>query len=316
MKILITSTSFGKKDPAPIRLLESKGYEIVWNETGKPLAAGELAARLEGCAGVIAGLDYFTTEVFETVRGLKVVARYGVGFDRVDLDAAKKAGVVVTNTPTANSDSVADLAVGLMLAVARKIPEAHRLTISGEWPKPFGVSLFQKTVGLVGLGRIGGRVARRVLGFDCEVLVFDPFLDRESAAGFGCRKVDSLEELLKAADFVSLHSPAGPATNRMINRDTLALMKPTAILVNTARGELVDEDALLAALKEGTILGAGLDAHAQEPPDVAKYENVPNLVLSPHMGAYTTEALYNMAMDSANDLVAVLEGREPLHRLV
>ncbi len=315
-KILITSTSFGKKDPAPIRLLESKGCKIAWNESGKPLSAAELIDRLDGCDGVIAGLDYFTAEVFESVRGLKVVARYGVGFDRVDLEAAKKAGVIVTNTPTANSDSVADLAVGLMLAAARKIPESHNETLGGAWPKPFGVSLFEKTVGLIGLGRIGGRVARRVKGFDCNVLVFDPFIDRESAAEFGCRKVETLDELLKESDFISLHSPAGPETNRMINRETLALMKPTAILVNTARGELIDEDDLLNALKSGVILGAGLDAHTQEPPNVKKYENVPGLILSPHMGAYTTEALYNMAMDSATDLVAVLEGREPLHRLV
>ena len=316
MKILITSTSFGKKNPAPIELLESKGYEIVWNESGKPLSADDLVDKLDGCDGVIAGLDYYSADVFERVRGLKVVARYGVGFDRVDLDAAKKAGVIVTNTPTANSDSVADLAVALMLAVARKIPEAHEQTLAGQWPKPFGVSLFEKTVGLVGLGRIGSRVARRTKGFDCKVLVHDPFIDREVAEQFGCRKVDSLRELLSMADFVSLHSPVTPETRGLINRETLAMMKPTAILVNTARGELIVEDDLLEALKTAKIFGAGLDAHAQEPPRAEKYRDLPNLVLSPHMGAYTTEALYNMAMDSANDLIAGLEGREPLHRLV
>ena len=328
-KILITSTSFGQKDKLPIELLQSKGYEIAWNESGKPLSAADLIEKLDGCVGVIAGLDYFTAEVFEKVfekaanqreradapPGLKVVARYGVGFDRVDLEAAKKAGVIVTNTPTANSDSVADLAVGLMLAAARHIVEAHRQTMEGGWPKLFGVSLFQKTVGLVGLGRIGARVARRVKGFDCRTLVYDPFIDAETAAQNGCQKVDTLDALLSEADFVSLHSPATPTTNRMINRQTLSLMKPTAILVNTARGELIDEADLFEALKNKVIGGAGLDAHAVEPPQIEHYQNVPNLVIAPHMGAYTTEALYNMAMDSANDLIAVLEGREPLYRI-
>ena len=314
-KILITSTSFGQKDKTPLELLQSKGYEIIWNETGKPLSASELIVKLEGCVGVIAGLDHFTAEVFEKTAGLKIVARYGVGFDRVDLAAAKAKGVIVTNTPTANSDSVADLAVGLMLAVARHIVEAHRQTVEGRWPKLFGVSLFQKTVGLIGLGRIGSRVVQRVKGFDCRTLVYDPFIDAETAARFGCQKVDTLETLLSESDFVSLHSPASSETNQMINRQTLALMKPTAILINTARGELVHEADLLDALKNRVIGGAGLDAFAEEPPQVEKYQDIPNLVLTPHMGAYTTEALYNMAMDSTNDLIAVLEGRKPLNRI-
>jgi len=314
-KILITSTSFGQKDKTPLELLHSKGYDITWNETGKPMSATDLIAKLDGCTGVIAGLDYFTAEVFEKTNDLKVVARYGVGFDRVDLEAAKAKGVIVTNTPTANSDSVADLAVGLMLAVARHLVEAHRQTMEGKWPKLFGVSLFQKTVGLVGLGRIGARVAQRVKGFDCRSLVYDPFIDAETAALFGCQKVDTLETLLAESDFVSLHSPASVATNQMINRQTLALMKPTAILINTARGELVHEDDLLDALKNKGIGGAGLDTFAEEPPQVEKYRDVPNLVMTPHMGAYTTEALFNMAMESTNDLIAVLEGREPLHRI-
>ncbi|MGL4944393.1 MAG: NAD(P)-dependent oxidoreductase, partial [Thermoguttaceae bacterium] len=161
-KILITSTSFAKNDKSPLELLQSRGYTIVWNESGKPLAADALVEKLAGCEGVIAGLDYFTAEVFQRVSCLKVVSRYGVGVDRVDLDAAKAAGVVVTNTPTANSDSVADLAVGLMLAVARHIVEGHNQAMNGEWPKLFGVSLSGKVVGLVGLGRIGARVATRL----------------------------------------------------------------------------------------------------------------------------------------------------------
>ncbi|MGL6226556.1 MAG: phosphoglycerate dehydrogenase [Thermoguttaceae bacterium] len=315
-QILITSTSFGKKDAAPLELLQSKGYEIIWNETGKPLESDGLVAQLNGCEGVIAGLDYFSADVFRQTPGLKVVARYGVGVDRVDLDAAKKAGIVVTNTPTANSDSVADLAIGLMLAVARKIVDAHQETLRGNWPKLFGVSLFQSTVGLIGLGRIGARVARRLCGFDCKVLVYDPFVDCETAQQHGCEKVDSLEFLLANSDFISLHSPATEQTRGIINARTLSLMKSTAILVNTARGELIVEDDLISALQQGKMGGAGLDAFAVEPPQIAKYENVPHLVLTPHIGAYTKEALLNMGMDSALDLIAVLEGRPPKYRVV
>lgn len=226
------------------------------------------------------------------------------------------ANIIVTNTPTANSDSVADLAIGLMLAVARKIPLSHAAMTAGEWPKNYGFSLFRKTLGLIGFGRIGSRVARRAKGFDCDVVLFDPFVDHETAESAGVRKLASLDEHLTVSDFISLHSPAGPETNGMINRETLGKMKPNAIIVNTARGELVIEDDLIAALKNGMIAGAGLDAFSQEPPDVKKYESLSNVVMTPHMGAYTEEALYNMAMDSANDLIAVLENRDPLHRIV
>ena len=145
--------------------------------------------------------------------------------------------------------------------------------------------------------------------------MYDPFIGAETASLYGCHKIDTLETLLAESDFVSLHSPASPQTNQMINRQTLSQMKPTAVLVNTARGELINESDLFDALKNKVIGGAGLDAHAVEPPQVELYRDVPNLVITPHMGAYTTEALYNMAMDSTNDLIAVLEGREPLYRI-
>ncbi|MGL6193504.1 MAG: phosphoglycerate dehydrogenase [Thermoguttaceae bacterium] len=312
MKILITSTSFGKQNPQPLDLLKSKGYEIIWNELGRPLQESELIMLLEGCDGVIAGLDHFTAPVLESVASkLKVLARYGVGVDRVDLDAAKQCGIVVTNTPTANSDSVADLAVGLMLAVARHIPAGHNATMRGEWPKLFGVTLFGKTVGLVGFGRIGRRVAERVRGFRCPVLVYDPMIDAKTASDAGVEKIESLDELLRRSDFVSLHLPATPETTHLINAERLAVMKHTAIIVNTSRGEIVDEAALLEAVQEHKIGGAGLDAYENEPPEIGKFEGIPNLVLTPHIGAYTSEALNAMGMDSAENLIAVLEGREP-----
>jgi len=314
-RVLITSTSFGKKVKEPLEVLESKQYDLKFNDLGRPMQAEELVERLDGCDGCIAGLDYFTAAVFAGAKDLKIVARYGAGVDRVDLKAAAEAGVVVTNTPVANSDSVADLAIGLMLAVARRIHVADRSVREGKWENMYGVSLFKKTVGLIGLGRIGSRVARRAQGFQCRVLVYDPFVDRQTAKDAGVEIVE-LDRLLAESDFVSLHMPANDQTRGFLGREQFEQMKPTAILVNTARGETVDQDALLAALGEGQIGGAGLDAHAQEPPDPQQYAGMDNVVLTPHMGAYTREALVNMAMGSVENLCAFFEGRRPPDLLV
>ena len=308
--VLITSTSFGKRVKEPLELLESKGYELKFNDLGRPLVPEELIGRLAGCDGCIAGLDHFTAEVIRAAGKLRIIARYGAGVDRIDLEAAATAGVAVTNTPVANSDSVADLSVGLMLAVARAIPAADRTVRQGKWRNMYGASLFEKTVGLIGLGRIGGRVARRLGGFSCRVLVHDPLVSAETAEAAGVELV-SLDELFRSADFVSLHLPANRQTRGLIGAEQFRQMKPSAILINTSRGELVDQDALLAALRGGRIGGAGLDAHAQEPPEAALFEGLDNVVLTPHMGAYTQEALVNMATGAVENLCAFFEGRKP-----
>ncbi len=308
--ILITSTSFGKKIKAPLETLLSKGYDVRPNDLGRPMTPEELVERLAECDGCIAGLDHFTADVIRQAPKLKIIARYGAGIDRVDLAAAAEVGATVTNTPVANSDSVADLAVALMLAVARKIPAADRCVRDGRWENMYGTSLAEKTVGLIGFGRIGSRVADRVRGFRCRVLAVDPLLDAAAAEAAGVELV-SLEELLAAADFISLHLPANEQTRGFINRERFAQMKPTAIVVNTARGEVIDQAALLEALREGQIGGAGLDAHAEEPPDPSPFEGLDNVVLTPHMGAYTEDALINMAEGAVENLCAFFEGREP-----
>ena len=308
--VLITSTSFGKKVREPLDLLRSKGYAIRLNELGRPLAPQELIERLADCEGCIAGLDHFTAEVFCACPKLRIVARYGAGVDRVDLKAAADAGVTVTNTPEANSDSVADLAVGLMLAAARKIPAADRLVRAGQWENLYGTALSGKTVGLAGLGRIGRRVAARVQGFSCRVLGYDPFVGDAAVHQMGIQPVP-LDTLLAESDFLSLHLPVNHETRGFLGREQFRKMKPSAILVNTARGELVDQEALLEALRSGRMRGAGLDAHSQEPPDAALFESMDNVVLTPHMGSYTEEALAKMGMDSVQSLIAFFEGRRP-----
>jgi len=309
-RILITSTSFGKRVKGPLETLLAKGYDLKFNDLGRPLSPEELIERLADCDGCIAGLDYFTAEVFAAAEKLRIVSRYGSGVDRVDLDAAARAGVTVTNTPVANSDSVADLAVGLMLAVARKIPLADRSVRQGQWKNMYGVSLSGKTVGLLGFGRIGRRVADRVQGFGCRVLVHDPFIDPKTTEQCGVEAA-TLEKVLAEADFISLHLPANDETRAMINAEKFRLMKPSAILVNTARGETVDQDALLEALRGGRIGGAGLDVHCVEPPDPALFDGMDNVVLTPHMGAYTQESLVNMAAGSVDNLCAFFAGKEP-----
>jgi D-3-phosphoglycerate dehydrogenase len=255
-------------------------------------------------------LDHYTADVFEATPQLQILARYGAGVDRVDLEAAARAGVVVTNTPAANADSVADLAVGLMLAVARRIPAADRGVREGQWPRMYGVSLSGKTIGLVGLGQIGIRVAQRVQGFGCTVLACDPFVSTLTALAAKVCLVQ-LDELLASADFVSLHLPAGAETVGMFDAEKFGKMKRTAILVNTARAEVVEQAALVDALRNGKIAGAGLDAHLEEPPDTSQYEGMDNVVLTPHIGGYTEEALRNMAMGSVVNLCAWFDGEEP-----
>lgn len=313
--VLITSTSFGKKIKEPLDLLHAKSYDVRLNDLGRPMKPDELIERLDGCEGCIAGLDYFTPEVIEAANTLRIISRYGAGVDRVDLETARRCGITVTNTPVANSDSVADLAVGLMLSVARQIPLADRSVRAGQWENMYGVSLFQKTIGLVGFGRIGSRVADRVKGFSCRVIVHDPFLEPEVAREAGVELV-SLDEVLGKSDFISLHLPANDQTRGFINAGKLGQMRSGAILINTGRGELIDQEALLDALRNGTIRGAGLDAHAVEPVDPKPYEELDNVVLTPHLGAYTHEALVNMAAGSVENLCAFFDGRTPPYVVV
>src|SRR5512139_734802 len=205
-RVLVTPTSYAKNDPRLKSDLESLVGEVIYNPTGKPLASAELVNLLPGVDGFIAGLDGIDRAALGAADRLKVIARYGVGVDNVDLEAAREKGIVVTITPGANSVSVAELTVGLMLSLARHIPEAAKAAGKGEWPRLSGLTLEGKTVGLLGLGAIGKQVARRLSGFDCRVLAYDPVTDAEFAARHAVSLL-TLEEVLSQADFVSLHMP-------------------------------------------------------------------------------------------------------------
>ena len=313
--LLVTPTSYGKNDPRLKTQLEEKVETVAYNPTGKPLSSNDVAALLPGVDGYIAGLDVIDRAALESADRLKVIARYGVGVDNVDLESAKEKGIIVTNTPGANSVSVAELALGLMLALARQIPEAVHSVQQGKWPRYSGVSLEGKTVGILGLGAIGKQLARRLAGFDCQILAYDPFAD-ESFARERNIELASMDEVIARSDFLSLHLPLLPETRGLVSQEFLAKMKKGSFLINTSRGEVVDEEALQRALGSGYLRGAGLDAFTVEPPDSANpLLHMPQVIATPHLGAQTDGATSNMGWFAMADCLAVLDGEEPKYRV-
>jgi D-3-phosphoglycerate dehydrogenase len=314
--VLVTPTSFGKGEPRLVAELEAAVGKVVYNQTGHPLSSAELRTLLPGCHGMIAGLDSIDRAALDAADSLRVIARYGAGVDRVDLAAAREKGIVVTNTPSANAVSVAELAIGLMVALARNIPAANAATRNGAWPRLDGVTLQGKVIGLLGLGAVGGQVARRLHGWDCTVVAYDPYVDGKFAAAWGVAML-SFGEVVHTADFLSLHLPALPETRGMVNADFLAKMKRGAFLVNTARGELIDEAALLAAVQSGHLRGAALDAFAAEPPGADNLLfSLPQVIATPHTGAHTDGAVSAMGWGALRDCLAVLRGEPPAHRVI
>ena len=248
-------------------------------------------------------------EALAVARRLKVIARAGVGLDNVDVRQATQSGVMVVNAPTSNIISAAELAVGLLLAAARHVVPANAALKNGEWKrsKYTGVELYEKTVGIVGLGRIGVLVAQRLSSFGMKVVAFDPYVQAGRAAQLGVRLV-SLDELLTQADFISVHLPKTPETIGLIGEEQLTRCKPTAILVNAARGGIVDEHALYLALKEGRIAGAGLDVFASEPCTDSPLFEFDNVVATPHLGASTDEAQEKAGVAVAKSVRLALSG--------
>jgi len=310
-RVLVTPTSYAKNDPRLKSDLEALVGEVIYNPTSKPLASADLVRLLPGVDGFIAGLDGIDRAALQAADRLKVIARYGVGVDNVDLATAREKGIVVTNTPGANSVSVAELTVGLLLSLARRIPEAASAARKGEWPRLSGLTLEGKTVGLLGLGAIGKQVARRLSGFDCRLLAYDPVADAEFAAQNRVILLP-LEEVLSQADFVSLHMPLLPETRGLVNTEFIQKMKSGAYLINTARGELVDEAALVTAIMDRRLRGAALDVFSQEPPRPDNpLLSLPEVIVTPHCGSHTDGATDAMGWMALHDCLAVLCGEPP-----
>ena len=268
-----------------------------------------LAALSDADAVLIRSATKMDAEAIAAGTSLKVIARAGVGLDNVDIKAATEAGVMVVNAPTSNIVSAAELTVGHILSLARHIPAAHGSLAAGQWKrsKYTGVELYEKTIGIVGLGRIGALVAARLHGFEVDLVAYDPYVTPARAQQLGVRLVD-LDELLRISDFVTIHMPKTPETTGMIGAEQLASMKPTAYVVNVARGGLIDEAALHDALVAGTIAGAGLDVFTSEPPKDDALTSLPNVVVTPHLGASTDEAQEKAGVAVARSVKLALEG--------
>ena len=261
----------------------------------------EVIGQYDGLA--IRSATKVSEKVLEAATRLKVIGRAGIGVDNVDIPAASKKGVIVMNTPFGNSITTAEHAIAMMFAVARQIPEASASTHAGKWEKTrfMGVELTNKTLGVIGAGNIGSIVIERALGLRMKVVAYDPFLSEERADKLGVEKVE-LDELLARADFISLHVPLTDKTRNILSAEAIASMKPGVRIINCARGGLVDEDALALALKDGRVSGAAFDVFSVEPATDSPLFNLPNVVVTPHLGASTTEAQENVALQVAEQM--------------
>lgn len=323
-EILVLSQSFGRWSPEPARLLEEGGLAVRRVPAGPPLTSAQVREHLRESVGLgtspgdgpvqglVVGLDEIDAAVVETAAGagVQVLAKHGVGVDNIDVAAAAAAGIPVVNAPAMNAGAVADLVLGLVLGLLRRIPEAQDGLRGGQWPVLAGPELGELTVGIAGYGRIGRAVARRVAGFEAPIAAFDPFL-AEDAFGTARRAVD-LEELLATSDLVTLHLPGGQ-DRPVLDASALATMRRGSYLVNAARGDLVDEHAVAAALHDGHLAGYAADAFHDEPPRDSPVLTAPNTLLTPHMGAFSHAANRAMGTSLARSILDALAGRELEH---
>lgn len=311
--VLITARYFAT-DPEPIELLHAHGCTLVHTELDWTLGDGnvpedQVMTLLHGVDAAIISSLSLTASVLRQATTLKVIAVRGVGYDSIDLHAATTHGIPVL-IASGFTESVADYTFGLMLGVARQVAWADRLVRSGRWEVLVSTNICGKTLGIVGLGRIGKAVARRARGFDMPILATDVVQDNAFARQYGVTYLP-LDQLLRRADIVSINAPLSQDTRQIIDAQALRLMKPTAFLINTARGGLVDEAALAAALREGRIAGAGLDVFHDEPLCQNPFHGLDNVVLSPHLAAYAREGLRDTGILAARGVVAVLRGQRP-----
>jgi len=289
--------------PRAVAIFKERGLAVDF-QPGLGRDKDKLAEAINGFDGLaIRSATKVTAKILERAQNLRVIGRAGIGVDNVDIPAATARGIIVMNTPFGNSITTAEHAITLMLSLARQIPEADASTRAGKWEKNkfLGVEICGKTLGIIGCGNIGSIVADRAIGLKMRVIAYDPYLSAERALDVGVEKVE-LDDLLRRADFITLHTPATNKTRNIINAETLALTKQGVRLINCARGELVDEAALFEALQSGHVAGAALDVFAEEPASHSPLFALHNVVCTPHLGAATTEAQENVALQVAEQM--------------
>lgn len=293
----------------PVRL-RAAGLDLRFGSGRGSTPVEEVISSLEGATAVIAGQELYTGEVFDACPQLGLVARFGVGFDAVDVAAATERGVLVATIPGTTDRGVADHAIGLMIDLAHGISRSDREMRAGQWRPRRGVDVWQATLGIVGLGRIGRALARRARGFDMKLIAHEPYPDTAFVEEYGVQLL-GLDDLLRQSDFVTLHLPSMPETEGIIDASKFALMKRGAFLVNTARGKVVDEDALYEALRSGEIAGAGIDAWATEPMTDQRWAELDNLVMTPHSAPNTFGVWTASGAMTVDVVLMVIDGVRP-----
>lgn len=315
-KVLVTATNYSRYCTPGKKLLTDYGCQIIENPHQRPFRFEELKDLIIEADGVIAGVDTWDEKLFRLSPRLKGIARFGAGVDNIDLKGAKEYGITVTNCPGVNASAVAEQAVSLMLCLTRQIPRLNRGIRAGKWERIMSHELIKSTVGLLGFGAIARNVAKRLQGFGPRIVACDKFPDYRQAEQYGVELV-SMEEVLKYSDIISLHLPANEETRHIINKAAILKMKDGVLLVNTARGSLVDEAALAEALSVGKVAGMGTDVFEQEPADPANpLFSFPQYIATPHTSAETYENCEETSLVTAQALIDIFEGREPKNQLI
>jgi D-3-phosphoglycerate dehydrogenase len=305
MKVLISTSSFAVHDRRPLDLLERHGIDYTLNPYGRTLKPSEVAELAEDHIGIIAGTEELSRAILLQLPSLKVISRVGVGIDNVDLDTCKQLNIRVRNTPNSVTQAVAELTVGFIIDISRGISLMSQQMHSGIWDKKMGNLVSGKTVGIVGLGRIGKRVAQLLKPFSVEIIAFDPFPDREWARANDIRFVQ-VDELMQLSDIVTIHVPYSKENHNFIDMTKLKMMKKNAYIINTARGGLIDELALYNCLKNGDVRGACIDVYNDEPYN-GPLNELDNVILTPHIGSYAVESRIEMELEAANNFIESLE---------
>jgi D-3-phosphoglycerate dehydrogenase / 2-oxoglutarate reductase len=314
-KVLISAMTLAHLPGEYVDVLRGAGFEIVYPPRPVQLIESEMPEQLAGIWGVLAGSEPYTRKVLDACPELRVIARCGVGYDAVDMAAATDHGVAVTFTPGTNHDAVAELAFTLMLGLAKDLVRQHMGTRALAWPRRTNLPLRGRTLGIAGLGRIGKAVALRGECFGMKLLAHEPYPDQAFVDKHHIRLV-SLEQLLAESDWLSLHTPMTPESKHLINKKTLARMKPTAYLINTARGGLVCEADLVDALKNKRLAGAGLDVFEQEPPGDSPLFHMDNVIVTPHAAGVDLQSRDDMALSAATSIVKLYKGEWPAEQIV
>lgn len=307
-KVLITPRSFAKYSQEPYHRLEAAGIEVIKNPVGNILTKEQMMEHTQDIDGIIVGVDPLDKEVLQVASKLKVISKYGVGVDNIDLNYCKMHDIDITITENANSEAVADYAFSLLLAVARKVAEIDQACRQGDWNKKMATDVYGKKIGIIGLGAIGRGVVERAKGFKMDVYGYDVYYD-DAYMDMNQIKKSCIAKMLRECDFISLHVPLTEETKHLINKESLKTAKENLIIINTARGGIINEEDLYDALKNNVILGAGVDVFEHEPAKNSKLLNLKNVIVGSHCAASTVGAIDKMSQMAVDNIIKSFKER-------